>query len=652
MRVHLMRPLRAFALALASLSLLAVTGACTSDPADAAAEEDMPAVPIGTKCSTDEECGGGRCESNACVPGRKCEDDGDCGGGRCIANGCVPASCTDGVKSSGETDIDCGGAACPRCQDGKACGADSDCAEKICAAGVCAPPSATDGMQNGTETDVDCGGGAPTNAPRCADDLACKVGDDCVSRVCAPAGTCAPATSSDGVKNGTETDVDCGGGAAPRCAEGKACSAGDDCDSRFCTDGVCEPRKAGRQDGDETDIDCGGTVAPKCDWDKSCLVDADCTTNACSGAKKCLVGPSCRVTNGGQTCGPTGNADCCRSLPVTNYAQQGGKTVYLDKYEITAGRMRAFVDAVSAAQGGAPDVKTYMSTRRPARWNLAWEAVLPSNLGPNNQPAVTFTIANPTPAASQPLSGFLYPGQDVNLSVRTQGGWNVSSGSFAIYPGIAQTFGEQHFFPEYTPEYAATHALNCSNELGSYGLGTYWQPAATIQAMSVKPAAEVPGKAFSQAVMDQRALNCTTFAMFAAFCAWDGGELVTEEVMQHVVGGRIGGAGNCTNGINMAADGSTACYSIWYEASGSTADDSGRIAPPGRIAADVVKIAATDEGWFDLRGNLLETVVKSNDRFDYKGYGLGYGSITHHRAQIMTPRHKGASFGARCMRLK
>ncbi|MBX3224846.1 MAG: hypothetical protein KF795_30300, partial [Labilithrix sp.] len=368
--------------------------------------------------------------------------------------------------------------------------------------------------------------------------------------------------------------------------------------------------------------------------------------------KKCLTGPSCRVANGGQTCGPNGDADCCRSLPVTNYPAQDGKTVYLDKYEITAGRMRAFVDAVTAVQGGVPNVKAYMSANRPARWNLAWEAVLPSNTGPNNQPGVTYTIANPTPAASQPLSGFLYPGQDVNLAVRTQSGWNVSSGSFTIYPGIAQTFGEYHFFPEYTPEYAGSHALNCSNETQSYGVGTYWQPAATIQAMSAKPAAQVPGKAFSQAVMDRRALNCTTFAMFAAFCAWDGGQLVTEDVMQHVVNGRIGSAGNCLNGINMASDGSNACYAVWYEASGSTADDSGRIAPPGRVAADVVKIVAGDEGWFDLKGNLLETVVKSNDRFDYKGYGLGYGSITHHRAQIMTPRHKGGSFGARCMRLK
>ncbi|MBN9167964.1 MAG: hypothetical protein J0I07_43945 [Myxococcales bacterium] len=646
-----MFPLRALVLGLASLSLLALTGACTTDAADAPPAEATSTVPIGAKCTTDDECGGGRCESNACVPGRKCTDDSECGGARCIDNGCAPATCVDGAKNSGETDVDCGGAACPRCAAGKACVEATDCADKVCASGVCAPASATDGVENGTETDVDCGGGAPTDAPRCADGLKCKVGDDCVNRICGSTGTCTPATTTDGVKNGNETDVDCGGFDAPRCAEGKACKQGEDCDSRFCTDDVCEPRKAGRKDGDETDVDCGGSLAPKCDWDKACLVDADCTSNACSGTNKCLTGPSCRVTNGGQTCGPNGDADCCRSLAVTNYPQQDGKTVYLDKYEITAGRMRAFVDTVTAAQGGVPDIKGYMAANRPARWHLAWEAVLPSNTGLGNQPGVMYTIANPTPAQSQPLSGFLYPGQDVYLSVRTQTSWSVSSGTYTIYPGLAQTFGEYHFFPEYNPEYAASHALNCSNEKQSYGVGTYWMPTATIQAISAKPPENVTGRAFTQAQMDQRALNCTTFAMFAAFCAWDGGQLVTEEVMQHVVNGRIGSAGNCTNGINMADDSSKACYAVWYEA-GSDADDSGRIAPPGRIAADVVKIAPSDEGWFDLKGNLLETVVKSNDRFDYKGYGLGYASVTHHKAQIMTPRNKGGSFGARCMRLK
>lgn len=503
-------------------------------------------------------------------------------------------------------------------------------------------------MASRTESDVDCGSGAPTNAPKCAEGKDCAGLADCESGVCSPNKTCARATVDDGVKNGTETDIDCGGEGAPACEEGRACLEARDCDSRFCTGDVCEPRKPGRKDGDETDIDCGGTVAPKCDWERSCVVDADCTSNACSSAKRCLTGPSCRVTDGGQTCGPNGDADCCRSLPVTSYPQQDGKTVYLDKYEITAGRMRAFVDAVTEAEG-VPDIKSYIAARRPARWNLAWEAILPSNTGLGDQPGVTFTVTTPTPSEMAPLSGYLYPGQDVNRKVRTQS-WDVASGTYTIYPGIAQTFGEPHFLPEHEGN-AATHALNCSNEEGSYGFGTYWQPTSTLKAISSN-AGSVSGKAFPQATMDRQALNCTTLAMFAAFCAWDGGELVAEEVMQHVLDGRLGPSGECAGGINMTADSGAACYKVWYVPSGSSADDSGRVAPPGRIAADVIKIAPTDEGWFDLKGNLFETVVQSDDRFNYMGHGLGYGSVRHHRSQIMTPRFKSGSFGARCMRLK
>jgi len=366
-------------------------------------------------------------------------------------------------------------------------------------------------------------------------------------------------------------------------------------------------------------------------------------------------------------------------LPVTNYPQVNGQTVYLDKYEITAGRMRAFINAVVTSQGGNPngpvtqndqyyDVKSYMAAHRPARWNMQWEAVLPSAYY-DNQPAVVYQIKNPTPtpAQSDPLGlyGYLYPGPDVvpgklyNLDASP-----MTVGSLSIYPGIFETFGEQDFFPEYTADsaYGATHNLNCSNAAGSYGFGTYWLPAGGNI-----------NRGFPQADMDSRALNCTTNAMFAAFCAWDGGQLVTEDVMTYVVGGttwspsagggsgytctgatcRIGAPGADCNGYNLKSDSAGACTALPpYEGNGTTTDDSGRIFPPGSIAADVVRIVNTDEGWYDLKGNLLEMVVSADDRFAYNGYGIGYASITHHRGQVVTARFKEGSTGARCMRLK
>jgi hypothetical protein len=76
---------------------------------------------------------------------------------------------------------------------------------------VCVEPTCADAVKNGTETDIDCGG---TCASKCADTKSCAVAADCVSSVCT-ANKCLAATCTDAAKNGTETDVDCGGTAPP-----------------------------------------------------------------------------------------------------------------------------------------------------------------------------------------------------------------------------------------------------------------------------------------------------------------------------------------------------------------------------------------------------------------------------------------------------
>ncbi|WP_437336134.1 trypsin-like serine protease [Sorangium sp. So ce394] len=48
-------------------------------------------------------------------------------------------------------------------------------------------------------------------------------------------------TCTDGVQNGTETDVDCGGTCAADCANGDTCSTNADCTSQNCVAGVCQP---------------------------------------------------------------------------------------------------------------------------------------------------------------------------------------------------------------------------------------------------------------------------------------------------------------------------------------------------------------------------------------------------------------------------
>lgn len=614
---------------------------------------------------TDVDCGGGDATTTRCVTGKVCLADSDCTLKTCIKGLCADPTSSDGKKNATETDVDCGGTdvATPRCHPGAKCGGSTDCASGVCVGKVCMAGNPFDEVRNDDETDIDCGG---TRSPACGENKACLIATDCFSNICT-AGTkkCAAVHPNDGIKNGTETDVDCGGPAAPPCAANLGCLVGSDCDSKFCTALKCEPRKPGRKDGDETDIDCGGKVAPKCAADLVCVADADCQSGACSAtSKKCLEGPSCRRLLGGETCGPgevgagANHESCCRTLKVPGYSDplQAGKTVYLDKYEITAGRIRAFVEAISAANGGVPNIKGYMAANRPSRWVNGWEKALPAGFAAGVE---SFTVATPT-------TDMLYPGQDIYNTNRTQTTWGVNNGTFNINAGIYTAFAAGHLFPEYwtgagwpAPDYAVTHGYNCGNGASSYGVGTYYLDDQTIQTYNAGI-----GKYFSQNELDVKTATCIPFAVYAALCAWDGGQLATAAVVDFVTNNNArilaGGTPSCSNGINSASDGSQSCQgggggALVYSfpaANGVTYTGASRVAPPGRVAADVLRINPQDEPWHDLKGNVLEAVLKADNTFDYRGYGLGWGTITHHRNQILTPRMKGGSFGARCMRFK
>lgn len=103
-----------------------------------------------------------------------------------------------------------------------------------CASGHCLGTSSGtcfDRVRNGDETDVDCGGGC---AFACTGGAACSVAADCQSRSC-DAGSCAAVSCSDGVKNGLEASLDCGGACATKCASGAVCGYAFDCASHSCS---------------------------------------------------------------------------------------------------------------------------------------------------------------------------------------------------------------------------------------------------------------------------------------------------------------------------------------------------------------------------------------------------------------------------------
>jgi formylglycine-generating enzyme required for sulfatase activity len=119
-------------------------GGGRSERVDAAPPTGFPAACSNTvkdRQETDVDCGGGECAK--CIDGKSCTSKNDCAGDACLNQKCVTPACNDGQRSdsSGETDIDCGGAICTKCTLGKGCKGDGDCVTGSCGNGQCKCPA-------------------------------------------------------------------------------------------------------------------------------------------------------------------------------------------------------------------------------------------------------------------------------------------------------------------------------------------------------------------------------------------------------------------------------------------------------------------------------------------------------------------------------
>lgn len=264
-------------------------------------------------------------------------------------------TCADKAKNGGETDVDCGGKACPACADGKKCKLSTDCAGKVCQSGTCASPTCTDKVKNGGETDVDCGGSTCT---KCPNTKACKKALDCMSGVCS-SGVCVIASCTDKVKNGSETDVDCGGGTCAKCAHTKVCKAGSDCASGSCAGGTCascgDKKINGADACDGTDL--GGKTCKSAGFYTGTVACAkDCKLDT-SGCTDCGNG----VINSGEKCdgGQFGN-QTCKSLGFHKGTLSCKKDCSFDTTKCSnCGNSK--LDAGEACDGAALGSKTCMS---------------------------------------------------------------------------------------------------------------------------------------------------------------------------------------------------------------------------------------------------------------------------------------------------
>lgn len=130
-----------------------------------------------------------------------------------------------------------------------------------------------------------------TQLGTCPEGTTCSDNSECGSRFCKNS-VCEAPTCEDAIKNGDETDIDCGGDDCDVCDEGDRCNIDDDCSTNFCSARVCRERgicEDGRLSGTETGVDCGGACPDKCGRNAGCKADSDCSTGLVCTANKCAT---------------------------------------------------------------------------------------------------------------------------------------------------------------------------------------------------------------------------------------------------------------------------------------------------------------------------------------------------------------------------
>ncbi|MBA3549156.1 MAG: hypothetical protein H0T76_22010, partial [Nannocystis sp.] len=157
-----------------------------------------------------EGCKTAACGDGFVGPGESCDDANQVDADDC-GNDCAPASCGDGKLQPGEdcddanaidTDACLGTCASASCGDGfvqagvETCD-DANPDESDACTTLCAAPSCNDGIESGSETDIDCGG---ANCPKCELAEACAAPADCESGAC-DGGSCVVVASCKALKD-------------------------------------------------------------------------------------------------------------------------------------------------------------------------------------------------------------------------------------------------------------------------------------------------------------------------------------------------------------------------------------------------------------------------------------------------------------------
>jgi hypothetical protein len=320
----------------------------------------------------------------------------------------------------------------------------------------------------------------------------------------------------------------------------------------------------------------------------------ECNSMVCSIGQACVIAPSCRgskngATPGVDTCGKAepGSESCCTTLTMPT-----STTRTLDKFEITSGRIRAFIQSIPNH-----DVKAF---------------------------AKSYATKNPNSELGKLAAEF--PGY---LDAMTDGKEGTDT-PLAVWLGAF-------------PQDAINKFDGCYVQPDISGAATYWQDPTVLAPYDISPP---DGKRkYSQAVLDTKPANCMPPVLLATFCAWDGGELARTsdyyEVWGHTQepvsasGGLFTrpwttvvnyGEFNWMNGHGTgcpiagwpccdpnSTDDDKVPFFSFPKGSTPSEDDSPEIGAPGRFPKDVTAAKSPDgAGWMDMGGNLLEAGWPNN----------------------------------------
>ncbi len=149
----------------------------------------------------------------------------------------------------------------------------------------------SDRVRDGDESDVDCGGSCTV---KCQNGKSCVASSDCKGAYCVNS-ICRSGNCTDSYQNQDESDIDCGGSCANKCVIGSMCRKSSDCESALCTGGTCiaeGPCSNNRIDDGETDVDCGGVCvilkSKQCSLNQKCLKSSDCRAGVCGQLGACV----------------------------------------------------------------------------------------------------------------------------------------------------------------------------------------------------------------------------------------------------------------------------------------------------------------------------------------------------------------------------